>query len=843
MFSTVDNTPMTVSGHTPFPSSSSVSVNTTVGAVFSKPVTAATVQLTLQSAAGPVSGTTAYDPATRRATFTPSSALAFSTQYTAALSGTDTLDGPVTSGGTWSFTTAATLPVPGDCPCSLFDDSVAPGLAEVQEGVPLTLGVRFSSVSAGEVVGMRFYKSSGNTGTHNGALYTADRQQLATVAFTNESASGWQTAMFSQPVQMAANTEYIVSYKSLTGTYSATTNGFGPGLSVGPLRAASDAGAYTYSGDFAGSRSTASYLVDVIVMVPPAAFTLAGQSPLPGASSVPLDTPLSAVLSEPAETSSVTMTVKDPAGAAVAGASSYDTQTRKVTFTPAGPLIAGTTYTAAVTATAASRQPLTGATWTFTTLPAPRTPGVCPCTLYQDSVTPTTAEVSDGVPLTLGVRFASNTAGQVTGIRFYKAAGNTGTHTGSLYTAGGQLLSTVTFTNESSVGWQSATLAQPVDIAANAEYVVAYKAPSGTYSYTAGGFGEGFTSGPLRTAPDSGAFTYSGDFPGTASRTSYLVDLVFTAAVPPLTVTDQMPAPGASSVPLDVEPSITFSSAIQPGASFTLTANGSALPGSATLSSDNRTITFTPAADLPATTAVTASVTGVQSQQGQTLPATNWQFTTADPNAQQSSIFGTLQPQTAAADDPSSVELGTALTVSEPGTVTGIRFFKGPGNTGTHVGSLWNAAGTRLAQATFSNETATGWQTATLSSPVPLTPGETYVVSYLAPNGRYAYTPAFFADTWVSGVFTATGPNNGRYLYGSGTAMPTNSWNATNYFVDVVFTTTPAPAPAQATPTPTPTGAPSTPTPSPTATAAPTPSPSPSPTSSGGGLCQLLGLC
>ncbi|ABM10784.1 DUF4082 domain-containing protein [Paenarthrobacter aurescens] len=849
LFSTVDSSPMTVSGHTPFPSSSSVSVDTKVSGVFSKPVTASSIQLTLHSPDGPVAGTTAYDPASRRATFTPTSSLAFSTQYTATLSGTDTLGGPVTAGGTWSFTTGATVPVPGSCPCSLFDDSVTPGIAEIQDGVPLTLGVRFSSVSAGEVVGMRFYKSAGNTGTHNGALYTAAGQQLATVAFTNESASGWQTAMFSQPVQMAANTDYIVSYKSLTGTYSATSNGFGAGMSVGPLRTSSEAGAYTYSGDFPGSRSTASYLVDVIVMVPPPAFTPTGQSPHPGASSVPLDSQVSAVLSEPAEASSVNLTVKAADGTTIPGSTSYDPQTRKVTFSPTAPLAAGTSYTATVTATAMSRQPLSNAFWTFATVPAPRTPGTCPCTLYQDSVTPTVAEVNDGMPLTLGVRFASDTDGQVTGIRFYKAAGNTGTHTGSLYTAGGQLLATVTFTNESSSGWQTATFSQPVEITANTEYVVAYKAPAGTYSYTPAGFGDGFASGPLRTAPDSGAFSYSADFPGTASTASYLVDLVFMAAVPPLTITDRTPAPDATGVPVDVKPTLTLSSAIKPGASFTLGANGAPVDGSAALSTDGRTLTYTPEAALPGTTAISVTVSNIESHQGQTLPTTTWQFTTADPDAAQTSIFGELQPQTAASDDASSVELGTAFTVSEAGNVTGIRFYKGTGNTGIHVGSLWNAAGTRLTQVTFTNETANGWQTAMLSSPVAVVPGETYVVSYLAPNGRYAYTPAFFAQTWVSGVFTAAGPNNGRYLYGSGGAAPTNSWNSTNYFVDVLYSATP---PAQAmpgpTPTPTPTATPApsataTTTPSPSPTASPPPSPSPSPTPSGGLLCGLLGTC
>ena len=116
-----------------------------------------------------------------------------------------------------------------------------------------------------------------------------------------------------------------------------------------------------------------------------------------------------------------------------------------------------------------------------------------------------------------------------------------------------------------------------------------------------------------------------------------------------------------------------------------------------------------------------------------------------------------------------------------------MRFYKGAGNTGTHVGSLWNAAGERLAQVTFTDETATGWQTASFAAPVALEPGQSYVVSYLAPNGNYAYTAAFFAEPWINGVLTAPGPNNGRYQYGAGGSMPSNSWNATNYFVDVVF--------------------------------------------------------
>ena len=54
---------------------------------------------------------------------------------------------------------------------------------------------------------------------------------------------------------------------------------------------------------------------------------------------------------------------------------------------------------------------------------------------------------------------------------------------------------------------------------------------------------------------------------------------------------------------------------------------------------------------------------------------------------------------------PTPVELGVKFTSDVAGTITGIRFYKSAANTGTHIGSLWTADGTRLASATF-----TGWR-------------------------------------------------------------------------------------------------------------------------------------
>jgi hypothetical protein len=65
------------------------------------------------------------------------------------------------------------------------------------------------------------------------------------------------------------------------------------------------------------------------------------------------------------------------------------------------------------------------------------------------------------------------------------------------------------------------------------------------------------------------------------------------------------------------------------------------------------------------------------------------------------SIFA---PSAAPADSPNTsdpVTLGVKFRSDVAGTVTGIRFYKGTGNSGAHIGLLYNSAGTLLAQATF----------------------------------------------------------------------------------------------------------------------------------------------
>jgi hypothetical protein len=147
-----------------------------------------------------------------------------------------------------------------------------------------------------------------------------------------------------------------------------------------------------------------------------------------------------------------------------------------------------------------------------------------------------------------------------------------------------------------------------------------------------------------------------------------------------------------------------------------------------------------------------------------------------------------VTPVETASDDGNSVEVGVSFQTDYDGFITGIRFYKGAGNIGTHIGHLWSSSGQLLGTVTFTGESNSGWQQANFSTPVPVSAGTTYVASYLAPEGHYS------ADT---GYFTASGvenppvhaPNtpNGVYAYGSGTSFPANTFNSTNYWVDVVF--------------------------------------------------------
>jgi len=122
---------------------------------------------------------------------------------------------------------------------------------------------------------------------------------------------------------------------------------------------------------------------------------------------------------------------------------------------------------------------------------------------------------------------------------------------------------------------------------------------------------------------------------------------------------------------------------------------------------------------------------------------------------------------------------------------TGIRFYKGAGNNGSHTGLLYSSSGALLAQATFSAESASGWQQVSFASPVNISANTTYIAALFTSSG-YASDRQFFTS---GGVDTAPlhalrsgvdGPN-GLYIYGASPQFPSQSYADSNYWVDVVF--------------------------------------------------------
>src|SRR4029079_2964794 len=105
----------------------------------------------------------------------------------------------------------------------------------------------------------------------------------------------------------------------------------------------------------------------------------------------------------------------------------------------------------------------------------------CPCTIWAPTATPANPSEADSAAVEVGTKFRSDVAVTVTGVRFYKGTGNTGTHVGNLWTTAGANLGTVTFTGETTTGWQQANFAAPVAISANTTYVVSYYAPVRTH--------------------------------------------------------------------------------------------------------------------------------------------------------------------------------------------------------------------------------------------------------------------------------------------------------------------------------------------------------------------------
>ena len=770
---------------------------------------------------------------------------------------------------------------------TLFAPSDLPAVPYDSDFTPLTVGVRFTAAQPGTIIGVRYYKGLGNTGTHVGSLWTASGTLLASASFTNETASGWQTVLFNAPVSVAAGVTYVASYFGNYG-YSVTANDFATPHVRGPLTATS--GTFTYAGQnsFPTTNNTNNYWVDVVYSGvatpndPPNGVNDTGFMVQRNGS---ITIAAAALLANDTDPNHDPLTLIG-AGAASGGTVTLNAQAQTITFTPT----IGYVGAAAFGYSISDGRGGTGSAMVSLQV----VPTLTNSSLFAPTDTPAVLASSDTNAVNLGVRFSASTTGQVTAIRYYKSANDTGSHTGSLWTTTGTLLASGTFTNETASGWQTLTFTTPVTIAAGTTYVASYHS-NGRYALTANYFTANRVSGQL-TAPaaGNGVFTYGANnaMPtSTYNASNYWVDVVFTSTSAPV---NQVPIAANDSgyttpfnTALTLNASALLANDSDPdGDPLTITGVSAATNGTVAFNAQAGTVVFTPTAGYagaasfvyaiadgrggtaqgnvgltvsasanrpptasndsgystasgtalqiaaasllandsdpdgdPLTIAgVSAATNGSVAFNAQTniitfTPTANYNgaasfsYAVADGRGGSATAAVSLSvvtqptgstlfaanatPATTTVIDNKSVELGMRFTVASSGTISGMRFYKGPQNVGTHTGTLWSPTGVALGTVTFANETASGWQSANFSNPVAVQAGTNYVVSYHTTTGFYSVTPNYFTSAISNGGITApqsqVNAGNGLFAYGASVQMPTGTYNATNYWVDVYY--------------------------------------------------------
>lgn len=140
-------------------------------------------------------------------------------------------------------------------------------------------------------------------------------------------------------------------------------------------------------------------------------------------------------------------------------------------------------------------------------------------------------------------------------------------------------------------------------------------------------------------------------------------------------------------------------------------------------------------------------------------------------HSQDSLFTSTDKPVSTWEDNP--LTLGMTFTVSKPGVITALKFYKTSATTATFNVTLWNSSSIVTTQVVSTSRT--GWIRVPVSAVIQ--PGK-YLLSVYNPVGRYGYTNNLYPRSRGSII-----ADSGKFSYGN--AYPTR--NGTCYYLDVVF--------------------------------------------------------
>jgi len=506
-----------------------------------------------------------------------------------------------------------------------------------------------------------------------------------------------------------------VTYSGTTATFTPTATFAASSVYTATITTgATDPGGNPLAANFVWSFTTG--LPTVISTVPAA-----------GATTVPVNTVVSATFTEPMNAATIngaTFILTGPGATPVAGVVTYAGST--ATFTPTLVLAGSTLFTATITTGAkdpAGAGLAANFVWTFTTAPPPTVVSTVPANAaaavavntlisatFSEAMNPATIT---GVTFTVTGPGATPVAGAVT------YSGTTATFSPTAILANSTLFTaTITTGAKDPTGaplaanfvWTFTTAPPPTVVStvpANGATAVAEGSPvTATFSvpmdattitattFTLMGPGATPVAGSISYAGNTATFTPTALLAGSTLYTATVTtgakdptgaplaaNVVWTFATAPTpAVTSTVPSNGATNVPLNQKVAATFNtpmtaSTITAAGTFTLatTTGATAVPGTVTYDSSSNTAIFTPTAALAASTQYTATMTtAAKSVPGNALLANYvWSFTTGTAANAVAPTVTSTDPATAAIAVPLNQKVAaTFSTVMDPSTIS-----------------------------------------------------------------------------------------------------------------------------------------------------------------------------
>src|SRR5579883_1860254 len=408
-----------------------------------------------------------------------------------------------------------------------------PSNPNVTDGTSYELGMKFQSAVAGQITAIRYWKASSETGSHTGKIWASTGgTPLATVTFSNETASGWQQQALSTPLNIQANTTYVVSV-NCNSYFVITYDQLATSIVNGDLNSVADGN----NGVFGNANSlptnsyrNSNYFRDVVFSaVSTPTITKASGDNQTGTAGTALPNALVVQVKDgsgnPQSGVTINFAVTSGGGSVSPTSAVTNANGQASTVLTLGAAPGATSpVTNTVTATASS---IGSVTFTATANPA----GGSGNESIFTNQTPSNPNATDGTSYELGMKFKSAKGGQITAIRYWKAASETGSHTGKIWSATGDVLASVTFSNETASGWQQQALSAPLSILANTTYVVSVNVNS-YFAVTSNQLATSIANGDLSTIADgnNGVYGVINTFPTNSySNSNYFRDIVFVA--------------------------------------------------------------------------------------------------------------------------------------------------------------------------------------------------------------------------------------------------------------------------------------------------------------------------